>query len=292
MIFCAHLLTEAHIYLPRNFAFKLHMPSIDLSCWVYQSGGTSKAAKRRGCSPCPSHLPKPQSSKASKSQPSRQVKNKVVGTLKRRDKEHNSGLLAIEDATKPHKLRSSTCIAVPGVRIPTLAILSPEFPWPRPSITLTGPTNDFPTMDIDTFKEYGRGLEGSSNLRISSRRTGKRRRHCVRPGCKQCDEATLANARFTEGMNMHGAEGNERKGGKGTSVDARGTEIRERYQVVMKDQHHDGRRNPRHGGSKGVKNAEIWLKKAMADLRLRDKYREMKDGTIRTGHAKTAEKDR
>jgi hypothetical protein len=84
----------------------------------------------------------------------------------------------------------------------TLTLLSSAFRT-RPSITLTGPANDYPTMDANTFNVLGNGhrMASSSGLRIIAPYAACSPRECEwGPECKKCLQAASASASFAEAM--------------------------------------------------------------------------------------------
>jgi hypothetical protein len=73
----------------------------------------------------------------------------------------------------------------------------------RSSITLTGPANDYLTMDANTFNVLGNGLgmASSSGLRIVAPYAACSPHECERgPECKKCLQAASASASFAEAM--------------------------------------------------------------------------------------------
>jgi hypothetical protein len=84
----------------------------------------------------------------------------------------------------------------------TLTLLSSSF-RNRPSITLTGPANDYLTMDAGTFNVLGNGhgMASSSGLRIIAPYAARSPHECEWGSeCKNCLQAASASASFAEAM--------------------------------------------------------------------------------------------
>jgi hypothetical protein len=101
-----------------------------------------------------------------------------------------------------NRYEPTTGTATPDLKTYTATILLPKpICEGTPSITLTGPTNDRPTMDPDTLKVLEPEHETlvSSRIRITRTRSAQKK-HDRGPECAKCVKAAEANAYFEMGM--------------------------------------------------------------------------------------------
>jgi hypothetical protein len=259
------------------------MSSTTSPCWACQSVNTSKTAKCRVCSPSPphkSHLTKPQNIHSL-----RHLGSLALRTVIYLNELHNFNEVAInKDIASPSTM--NTRAVVPDHEILTLNLLPFELPWTKPAITLTGPANDYPTMDLDTFHvlAHGRTLHDSSVLRIGPASKGKKK-HKKGDKCDKCDQAALATAHFAQGITNKVILRDEPNIKPKTYEEALADYVcgaygtkQEKIVVKSRDKQKFTGSKSRYKGRKASRNIESWLEDVMANLGLAEKAPRIKAG--------------
>jgi hypothetical protein len=245
-------------------------------CWACQSVDISETATCRVCSPPSSsqksHLPKPWNTRRP-----RALCSFALDTVRRLHQLHNSDEVAIKNDIAA-LAEMNTPALIPDRELPSLMLLPRKYPWIRPSITLTGPENDYPTMDLDTFNELvrGRRVRDLGILRIAPAHKAKLKKHPKGDKCQMCINAAVASAYFAEGMKKevvsHGQwymRLNCTKAMMASESLAEGPTIKDAVEPRDKDKYTGS--TSRYRGSEGSWDIEAWMDKVIAELAIAEK---------------------
>jgi hypothetical protein len=194
--------TQPHRLPSQNTTFHLDMASSNSSCWACTLFNTAT------CHICAFRVPK---QKVAPSQPRisqhpQRIESLPPNTIQGPERMHLGSDLNVPNLVWNHedlknRYKMTTRTATPDLETYTATILHESVCEGTPSITLTGPTNDKPTMDPNTLEvlEPEHEVLVSSRIRITRTRLAQKK-HERGPECAKCVEAAKANAKFAMGM--------------------------------------------------------------------------------------------
>jgi hypothetical protein len=160
----------------------------------------------------------------------------------------------------------ATPTPAPDQEFPSLLLLPQNIHCVRPSIILTGPENDYPTMDLKTLNEFtcGRKLQNFDILRIAPAGMVNRKQHPQGGKCKKCDRAAAASRKFAACMEIKVVTKGTKAGPTEEGLVEETTTNEAAVTSQDKEKYTGG--TSKYGGSEGSQQVETWLEQVMGAL--------------------------